>query len=338
MRRTFIAARAAATIPGIIAWMFFLVSVVTMAPTAGAQDRRIHRVALLLPFSTEEARLYGDAFLEGMRDLGYIEGRNVIFDVRTSDRDKRNIPSLVTDLLERKPDVLVSDANAVEAIREKTTSVPVVLALAGDLVTDGIARSWRHPGFNVTGSAIPFEALAAKHIEIMREIHPRLLRIALLYDTASRRCSSMEQGVRQAALAFGVEFSSYRVTDRGAIRRAFDAMAKDRPDLLLPCPTAMLFNNRDLLFDGAVRSRIAFTSFVTANLPHGVLFSYAPSFAAGYRKAASYTDKILKGANPGDLPIEHPTTFELVINLKTARTLGLTVPPSLLMRADQVIE
>lgn len=120
--------------------------------------------------------------------------------------------------------------------------------------------------------------------------------------------------------------------------RAFTTMVADRPDLLLPCPTAMLFNNRDLLFGSVLRLRIPFTSFVVANLPHGVLFSYGPSFAAGYRSAAKYVDKILRGAKPVDLPIEEPTKFDLVVKLKTARTVGVTVPPSVLLRADQVIE
>jgi putative ABC transport system substrate-binding protein len=310
----------------------------TIAATAEAQEGQMRRVAVLLPFSTDEAQRYRDAFFEAMRDLGYIEGRNVTFDVRTSGRDRLNIPTLVTELLARTPDVLVSDANAIRAIRDKTTSIPVVLAVAGDPVGDGYALSLRRPGLNVTGTAIPFEALAGKHIELMRQIESRLRRVAMLYDTTSPRCTAVEHGAREAAQTFGAEFYSYRVADRKGIERAFNVMAMNRPGLLLPCPTAMLFNNRDAIFDGAVRFRIPFTSFVTANLPHGVLFSYAPSFAAGYRRAATFTDKILKGAMPGELPIEEPTTFEFILNLKTARTLGLSIPSSVLLRANQVLE
>jgi putative ABC transport system substrate-binding protein len=242
------------------------------------------------------------------------------------------------ELLGLNPDVVVSDVNAIQAIRAKTTSIPIVLATAGDPVREGFAQSWARPGLNVTGTAIPFDALAAKHVEIMREIRPQLRRVALLFDTISDRCTPFEHGASAGAKQVGAAFSSYRVVNREAIERAFAAMKADRPDLLLPCPTAMLFNNRDLLFDSALRLRIPFTSFVTANVPHGVLFSYAPSFVGGYRRAATCTDKILRGAKPGDLPIEQPTTFEFVINLKTARTLGITIPPSVLLRADQVIE
>jgi ABC-type uncharacterized transport system substrate-binding protein len=317
--------------------VLFMVVVAAVFPV-DAQQAKIHRVAVLLAFSTEEAQRYREAFFAGMRELGYIEGRNVVFDVRTSDRDRLNVPDLVMELIGLNPDVLVSDGNAIQAIRAKTTSIPVVLAVTGDPVREGFAYSLGRPGLNVTGSAIPFDALAAKHVEIMREIRPRLMRVAMLFDTTTDRCTPIEEGARAGAQQMGAALSSYRVGNREAIERAFTRMETDRPDLLLPCPAAMLFNNRDLLFDSALRLGIPLTSFVVANLPHGVLFSYAPSFAAGYRRAATYTDKILKGAKPGDLPIEQPTTFEFVINLKTARTLGITVPPSVLLRADKVIE
>jgi ABC-type uncharacterized transport system substrate-binding protein len=145
-------------------------AVVAVVSPIAAQHNRIHRVAILLPFSTEEAKPYREAFFDGMRELGYVEGRNVVFDVRTSDRDRLNVPTLVTELIGANPDVLVSDVNAIQEIRAKTTSVPIVLATAGDPVREGYASSWRRPGLNVTGSAIPFDALTAKHVEIMREM------------------------------------------------------------------------------------------------------------------------------------------------------------------------
>jgi hypothetical protein len=179
--------------------MVVLVAVVGVVSPIAAQHGKIHRVAILLPFATEEAKPYREAFFEGMRELGYVDGRNVVFDVRTSDRDRRNVPSLVMELIAVNPDVLVSDANAIHAIRAKTTSIPIVLAVAGDPVRDGYASSLRRPGLNVTGSAIPFEALAAKHVEIMREIRPRLARVALLFDTTNDRCTPFEQGAQSAA-------------------------------------------------------------------------------------------------------------------------------------------
>ena len=147
----------------------------------------------------------------------------------------------------------------------------------------------------------------------------------------------MEDAARHASRSLGVIFVSYPVTNRNEIDQAFARMRTQPPDVLLPCPVALMFNNRDLLYESAVRLRIPFTSFVTANLPLGVLLSYAPNFVEGYRRAATYVDKILKGARPGDLPFEQPTKLELVINLKTARAFGL-IQPSVLLRADRVIE
>ena len=324
---------------GAAAMVAVLTVVLLAAPhTAQAQPGRTYRVAMLEPFSTEEGRPYREAFLAAMRELGYVEGRNLILDLRTSDRDRTVVSTLVEELIALKPDVLVSDGNAVRVLRAKTTSIPIVLTGSTDPVGDGLAFSLARPGMNVTGVALLLDQLSTKHIELMREILPRLTRVGMLVDSSGDRCRIVEDAARQASRTLGVIFVSYPVANRNEIDQAFARMRTQRPDVLLPCPVALLFNNRDLLYESAVRLRIPFTSFVTANLPLGVLLSYAPSFAEGYRRAATYVDKILKGARPGDLPFEQPTKLELVINLKTARAFGLTVPPSVLLRADRVIE
>jgi putative tryptophan/tyrosine transport system substrate-binding protein len=273
-----------------------------------------------------------------MRDLGYVEGRTVIFDVRTSDRDRAKVPALVEELIALRPDVLVSDGNAARAIREKTATIPIILTASIDPVGQGFAQSLRRPGMNVTGVALSLDQLAAKHIELIQEIRPRRARVGLFVDITTEGCNLVEESARRAAQSVGASFVPYNVASRDDIARAFLGMQQERPDVLMPCPAALLFNNRDLLYENAVRLRIPFTSFVTASLPLGVLFSYSGSFTEGYRRAATYVDKILKGERPGDLPFEQPTKFELVINLKTAKAFGLTIPPSLLLRADQVIE
>ena len=310
-----------------------------LAPLAArAQTARTYRVAMLEPFSTEEGRPYREAFLAAMRELGYVEGRNLILDLRTSDRDRTRVAALADELIALKPDVLVSDSNAVRILREKSTSVPIVLTASTDPVGDGLALSLARPGLNVTGVALLLDQLSTKHVEMMREILPRLTRVGMLVDSTSERCRLVESAARQASRTVGAVFVDYPVANRNEIEQAFSRMRTQRPDVLLPCPVALLFNNRDLLYENAIRLRIPFTSFVTANLPLGVLFAYAPSFTEGYRKAASYVDRILKGANPGDLPIEQPTKFEFVLNLKTAKAFGLTIPQSVLLRADQVIQ
>jgi putative ABC transport system substrate-binding protein len=313
---------------------------VIAAFAANAQPVKTPRVAVLESFSTDEGLRYLEAFLEAMRDRGYAEGRNVIFDVRISDRDRARVPELVDELLARKPDVLVSDENAASLIRTRTTTIPIVLTGASDPVGQGLAQSLGRPGMNVTGVALLLEELAAKHVELMREIRPRLTRVGMLVDTTTsgQQCKLIEQGARQAAQSIGAAFVPYQVGSRDEIERAFSRMKAQPPDVLLPCPAALLFNNRDLLYQRAVSLRIPFTSFVVENVPLGVLFSYSPSFLEARRKAAAYVDRILQGARPGDLPIEQATTFALIVNLQTARAMGLAVPPPVRARADRVIE
>jgi putative ABC transport system substrate-binding protein len=327
------------TSTGLILIAVLVYGLFTAPLAAGAQTGKTYRVALLEPFSTAEARPYREAFINAMRDLGYVGGRNVIFDVRTSDRDTAKVPELLDELLALKPDVLVVNEGIARLARDKAPSIPVVLPIASDPVGAGLAHSLARPGMNVTGVSLFLNELAAKHIGIMRDIRPRLARVGLIFDTtADSFCAVIDEGGREAARSVGAVFVSYRVANREDIKQAFSRMQKEGTDVLLPCPTPLLFNNRDLLFESAVRLRIPFTSFVVENLPLGVLFSYSASFAEGYRGAATYVDRILKGARPGDLPIEQPTRLELVINLKTARAIGLTVPPSVLVRADRVLE
>jgi putative tryptophan/tyrosine transport system substrate-binding protein len=307
--------------------------------TSESQVAKTYRVAMLGPFSTAEGEPYRAAFFDAMGALGYVQGRNVTFDVRVSDRDRTQDAALVDELMALKPDVLVGDAVAARVMRAKTTSTPIVLAASIDPVGDGLARSLRQPGMNVTGVTLFLDQLSAKHVDIMREILPRIARIGLVFDTTlSHNCKLIEETAREAARTAGAVLVSYHVANRDELARAFDRMGQERPEMLLTCPTPMLFNNRDLLYERAVRLRIPFTSFVVASLPVGVLFAYGPSFAEGYRKAATYVNKILRGAKPADLPIEQPTTFELVLNLKTAKAFGLTIPPSVRARANQVIE
>jgi putative ABC transport system substrate-binding protein len=303
-----------------------------------AQTRGIYRIGSVKVSTVVEGEPYFQTFRDTMRDLGYVEGRNLIFDRREVDPDLKRLPAVVDELIEQKPDVLIGWESIARVMRAKTTSIPIVFVGAIDPVGAGLAQSLRRPGMNVTGVAQLNDQLPSKHIQIMREILPRAARVGQFVDTTASGCRIVEEQARQAARAVGASFVPYYVTNRAEIERAFSEMEKNRPDILLPCPSYVLFNYRDLLFQNAVRLRIPFTSFVVANVPLGVLFSYATSLHETNRRAATYVDRILKGAKPGELPIEQPTKFELVINLKTAKALGLTIPQSVLLRADQVIE
>jgi putative ABC transport system substrate-binding protein len=315
-------------------------AVLLAAPLAvKAQIARTYRIAYVNPASeTDERKPHVQALRTALRDLGYIEGTNLIFDVRFAQSDVRRLSSLVDEVLALKPDVLLGFEGVAQLMRAKTTSIPIVLTGAFDPVRAGLAQSLARPGLNVTGSTQLMDQLVAKHIEILREINPHLARIGQFVDTSAPGCKLVEEHARQAARSVGAVLVPYDVTSRDEIKHAFSRIEKGRIDALLPCPSPVLFSARDLLLENALRLRIPFTSFVVASLPLGVLFSYAATIEEGYQRAATYVDKILKGAKPGDLPIEQPTKFELVINLRTAKVLGLTIPPSVLRRADRVIE
>lgn len=313
------------------------VALLLAALQAHAQDGKIFRVAFLESDApgNEETR---NAFRAGMRDLGYAEGRNVIYVTRNVDRELREAAKAIDELIATKPDVLVANEHVARVMRSKTTSIPIVLGVALDPIRAGLAQSLRRPGTNVTGNAQMNDLLPAKHVEVIKEILPEVARIGQFVDTTQSGCKLVEEATRQAASRIGASVVTYNVKSRADIEQAFAWMEKVRPDVLMPCPSAILFNHRDLLFASAIRLRIPFTSFVVSNVPQGVLFAYAADIPDLYRKAAVYVDKILKGAKPGDLPIEQPTKFELVVNLKTAKTLGMTIPQSVLIRANRVIE
>ena len=307
------------------------------APMARAQLGRIYRVSLV-QLASPEPRPHHKQFLDGMRELGYAEGRNLTFDVFDADRDAGNLAAVVNEAIARKPDVLLAWESIAQVIRSRTTTIPIVLTGALDPVKAGLVRSLPRPGTNVTGIAQLNDQLPGKHMEILREILPRLVRVGQLVDDRTSGCKVAEAHSRQAARSIGCTLVPYYVSNRAEILRAFAEMARDPPDALLPCPSAVLYSHRDVLFENVLRLRIPLTSYIVGNVLRGVLFAYAASFNVIYRRLATYVDKILRGAQPGDLPVEQPTTFELVVHLGTARALGLTVPQSILLRADRVID
>jgi putative tryptophan/tyrosine transport system substrate-binding protein len=315
------------------------VSLLAAPLAAGAQLIRVYRVAYVNRASeTPERKPHLQAFRDVMRSLGYVEGLNLLIDARWADGKTSRVPALVDEVIALRPDVLLGFEQVVQVMRMKTTSIPIVLTGAFDPVKAGLAQSLRRPGVNVTGSTQLNDELPGKHIEIMRQILSRLVRVGLLVDTTASGCKLLEEQVGNAARSLGARLVPYYVSSREEVARAFSQMANDRPDMLLPCPSSVLFSSRNLLFEGVLRLRIPLTSFVVPNTPLGVLFSHAATVEEGYRRAAIYVAKILKGAYPGDLSIEQPTTFQLVINLKTAKALGLSIPQSLLLRADEVIQ
>ena len=304
-----------------------------------AQTRTSYRIVYVNSASeTEERKPHLHAFRAAMRDHGYIEGVNVSIETRFAHSDTRKLSALVDEVVGMKPDVLLGFEDVAQLMRAKTASIPIVLTGAFDPVKAGLAQSLARPGLNVTGSTQLMDQLAMKHIEILKEMLPRLSRIGQLVDSTARGCMVVAEQVSVAAQRLGVGFVPYDVATPDDIARAFSQMKNDHVAAALPCPSPILFSARQLLFENALKQRVALTSFVTTNVPLGVLFAYAATIEEGYRRAADYVDRILKGATPSELPITQPGRFRFVINRKTGKALGLTIPPSLLARADQVIE
>ena len=284
-----------------------------------------------------------EAFLQGLRDLGYVEGRNVVIEYRDAGGKPERLPALAAELVALKVDVIVTGGgtNAALAAKQATKTIPIVFASAGDPVTDGLVTSLARPGGNVTGSSILAPELVGKCLEVLARAVPGVSRVAVLWQPGAmdeRTEKDMLKRVEVAARALGVRLQFLEARGAADIDRAFSEMTRARAGALTVLPSAMFFSERRRLVDLAAKNRLPAGYTQREFVDTGGLMAYGPSLADFFRHAATYVDKILKGAKPGDLPVELPTKFELVINLKTAKALGLTIPPSLLQRADQVIE
>ena len=279
------------------------------------------------------------AFLEGLRDLGYIEGRNLVFESRWTGGSLEGLPALAAELAALKLDVIVAATtpNALAAKRA-TTSIPIVVTAASDPVASGLVSSLARPGGNVTGLSFLSPELVGKHLELLKEALPGVSRVAVLWQPGERPKKDMLKGGEVAARALGLQLQLVEVPRPDHFDRAFSDLTRARAGALAVVTSAMFFIEHRRLVDLTATHRLPTLWPWREAVDAGGFMSYAPHMPDLYRRAATHVDKILKGAKPGDLPIEQPTKFELVINLKAAKALGLTMPPSLLLRADQVIE
>jgi putative ABC transport system substrate-binding protein len=283
-----------------------------------------------------------EAFRQGLRDLGYVEGRNVVIEYRGAEGKRERLPALAAELVALKVDVLVA-ITTLEALAAKqaTSTIPVVFAAVADPVTSGLVTSLARSGGNVTGLSLLGPELVGKRLELLTQAVPGISRVAFLWyprAVGERTEKDFLKGTDVAARALGVRLQVVEARGPENFDRAFSEMNTARADALTVSGAAMFANERSRLVDLAAKHRLpavyAWREFVEA----GGLMAYGPNVADLFRRAATYVDKILKGAKPGDLPVEQPTKFELVINLKTAKALKLTIPQSILARADQVIE
>ena len=278
------------------------------------------------------------AFLEGLRELGYLVGRNIVIEYRSAAWNRELLPDLAAELVNLKVDVIVAVPGAIDAAREATKTIPIIVPALGDPVEEGLVKSLARPGGNITGTGWSAEGLAGKRLELLKEAIPKLSRAAVLWNPANQGEPRQWQEIQSAARKLRVTLQSLEVRDPNDVPKAFAAMTQRRPEALITIVSPITTAYRPQIIELATKQRIP-TMFATkADVEAGGLLSYAPSLTDVFHRAARYVDKVLKGANPGDLPIEEPTKFELVINLKTAKALKLTIPKTLLLQADQVIE
>jgi len=283
-----------------------------------------------------------EAFLQGLRDLGYVEGRNVVIEYRDAEGKSERFPALAAELVALKVDVIVAPGTpAALAAKQATRTLPIVFPIAGDPVTSGLVTSLARPGGNVTGLSILDPDLVGKCLEQLKQAVPGVSGVAVLWQPGGlgeRTDKDMLKGAEVAARALGVRLQFVEARGPADFDRAFSEMTRARAGALTVLPSTMFLHERRRLVDLAARNRLPAVYPWREAVDAGGLMAYGANIADLFRRAATYVDKILKGAKPADLPVEQPTKFELVINLKTAKALGLTIPQSVLGRADQVIE
>ena len=318
------------------AFLGAVVSGLLAAPLAATaqQPSKIHRVGVVVGGLD-----LTDNLRQGLGELGWVEGQNLVVLKRVWSGRTEQFPAIIAALIQLKVDVIVSSSTpAVRAAKEATRTTPIVMAGLIDPVGAGLIPSLAQPGGNITGLTNIFTELTAKRLELLKEAAPRVTRVAVLWNPTQPGQAIAWQQTQQAAQTLGLVLFSAEVRRPEDFAPAFTAIVVERAEALLVLPDPLTTFHRQQTADFAVKQRLPSMYAASYWVEAGGLLSYGTSFAALWRRAAVYVDKILKGAKPADLPVEQPTKFELVINLKTAKALGLTIPPSLLQRADQVIE
>ena len=320
--------------------LLLALAVLVVPPAAEAQEaRKTARIGVLNPNSLSARAEPLEAFRQGLRNLGYVEGQNIVIDYRGADGRFEQLPDLAAELVRIKVDVIVAlTAVAAQAAKQATTTIPIVMVGVGDPVEARLVANLSRPGGNITGSSSLAGELSAKRLELLKEVVPGLARVAALWNAGNPMKAADWREAQVAARTLRVSLQSREVRGPGDFESVFAAMTKDRPDALLTLGDPLLLQQRGRIVEFAARNRLPAMYEHRVYTDAGGLIAYGPNFRELYRRAATYVDKILKGAKPGDLPVEQPTKFELVINLKTAKALGLTIPQSVLLRADEVIQ
>jgi putative ABC transport system substrate-binding protein len=279
------------------------------------------------------------AFLAGLRQLGYDVGRNLVIEYRAAEGDLSRLPELAQELVKLRVDVMVvGSTEAAAAAKGATSTIPIIVTTAGDPVYAGLIKSYARPGGNVTGLSFISPELGAKRIELVKEIVPKARRIAVIWNARDSISEREWDQAREAGRTLGLEIDPEPVRETADLARTLDALPRERPHAVLVIVDARMISFRKIIADAAIKARIPCVAGWRGYVESGALASYAPDFRALFHRAAYYVDRILKGAKPQDLPVEQPSKFELVVNVKTASAIGIAIPKAVLLRADEVIE
>jgi putative ABC transport system substrate-binding protein len=307
-------------------------------PADAQQAKTIPRMGYLSPGSPSSSP-NREMFLQGLRDLGYVEVKNILIESRYADGKSDRLPDLAADLVRLKVDVIVTvGGQASQAAKTATTTIPIVFTLVNDPVGAGLVASLARPSGNLTGLSSVSPDLSGKRLELLKEAIPKASRVAVLYDPNDPAKIAEFREIEVDARPLRVQLQSLEVRSLDEFENAFKAASRGKAAALLVLPTNITNSNRKRIAELAVINRLPTMFPYGQDVDAGGLMSYGPDFADLNRRAATYVDKILKGAKPADLPVEQPMKFEFIINLKTAKQIGLTIPPNVLVRADKVIK
>ena len=315
-----------------------IVFLATVSSAEAQQPVKVARIGYVSSTGTASSDLSFAALRQGLRDLGHIEGKDIRFEYRGAEGEQDRIPGLVAELVRLKVDVLFCpNLPAIDAAKQATKTIPIVIVSNVDPVELGIVDSFARPGGNITGLTLQSLELSGKRLELLKEIFPNLTRVALVWNTGDQSMNLITKQIQAVAPPLGVTLQPYGVRDPNDFGGIFDKISHNPPDALFSIADRLVSSQRKQILEFGVKSKIPIMFDSAPAVEAGALMAYGPSRAEVSRRAAVYVGKILKGAKPAELPVEQPTKFELVINLKTAKQIGVTIPPNVLARADKVI-
>src|SRR5262245_22855542 len=304
------------------------------------QPKKVARIGYLAPATRAGFAHNTEAFVQGLRELGYVEGQNIIIEYRWADGNFERLPDPAADLARLKVDVIVAAVTQASlAAKNATKTIPIVMVAVGNPVDSGLIASLARPGANITGTSVMSDEVIGKQLELFKETFPNITRVATMWNPANPVFQKLQlQAVEATARTLNIKLQNVEARDQDEIDRAFKAIAKERTRALHVLADPVFTTQRRQIADLAVKYRLPTVSANIELAEAGMLMTYGPNFPESYRRAATYVAKILNGAKPEDIPVERSTKFELAINLKTAKQIGVTIPQSVLFRADRVIK